>query len=439
MNDFGFEHYTDGFGFTSFSENTDESSGPYIPAVMDCLSCGICIGSCPTYRVKQEENHGPRGRVRLIERVLKNGETLSTDEVDALNACTLCKACETVCPSKMEFNELHRQTMEVIDPRPNRGIALRLLLDQVASRRSVQRLMSRLIHFHQRSGLSRLLEKMPFSFLKGDFQQLEKLLPVPHVSETVPAYTRAIAPGPHKKVALFTGCIANIFDTQTHNATIKLLTRLGHDVHVLEKQSCCGAIYDHNGDVERAKSCARNNREALAESGLDFFTFNSSGCGAFLNEYPALLDDDQSESQSDTDKLAIDVLELVSGSGRLGELEFKPLHSRVAVHEPCSQRNELKNQELVYELLAKVPGLEVIPLADNKMCCGAGGTRMVTHPELAIPMRDDKVKALEESEADILVSANLSCAMHLTRGNREADLEIKVIHPVTLLAQQLID
>ncbi|MET0116860.1 MAG: (Fe-S)-binding protein [Sedimenticola sp.] len=434
MNEFGFDYHSSGPDFSFFSEGGEMSIGPYIPEVRDCVSCGVCVNSCPTYGVKAEEIYGPRGRIRLIERVLIKNDVLDDEELEALGACTLCRACETVCPSKMDYNELYRQAMEAIDHKPYSGWAIKLLLDWVADRRSAQRLLNTLAHIYQRSGMQRVVKKFP---LKGDFRQFEKLLPVPLVSMPVPDYSQTKIPEHRGEVVLFTGCVSNIIDTQTHNATIRLLTCLGYDVRVLENQTCCGAIYAHNGEMGRAKGCAGKNIDAITESGVSSVIYNASGCGAFLNEYPALLNDDGGD-ESPNALSTIDVMDFLVGTKELGSLPFRELKARVAVHEPCSQRNVLKNQEVVYDLLANIPGLEVVPLPGNNMCCGAGGTKMVTQPELAEPPRDEKVSALVESGADILISTNLTCALHLSTGAREADHEIEVMHPARLIAQQLI-
>ncbi len=436
MNDFNFDQFSQGFEFGGFSAQAEELSGPYLPEARDCMSCGICLGGCPTYRVRQEEVYGPRGRVRLIEKLLKKDEALDGEELEALHACTLCRACETVCPSKMDYSALYSQAMEALAVRPQQTAVVKLL-ELLAARRSLQRLLRVVIPWYQRSGMQRLLKLIPPLRLKGEFAQLDRLLPVPYVSQAVPPFTQGETAECRGEVALFSGCVSNLFDTQTHNATIKLLTQLGHDVRVLEKQGCCGAIYAHSGELERARGCARQNIDAFTQGGSSQLIYNSSGCGAFLSEYPELLKEDHEGGEPEPSLTAIDIMDFLAQRFRPGELQFKELRAKVAVHEPCSQRNVLQNHEVVYELLANIPGLEVSPLADNKICCGAGGTKMITQPALANPPRDEKVAALLQSGAELLVTTNLSCALHLASGVREAGREIEVVHPVQLLARQL--
>jgi glycolate oxidase iron-sulfur subunit len=374
----------------------------------------------------------------MIERLVKKNDVLGDAEWEALTACTLCRACETVCPSKMDYGGLYRQAMEADGTGPRKGPAIALLLSIIAERRSAQRSLNALLHLYRRSGMQRLLRRLPVSPLAGGFKQLEALLPAPYDSETVPTRSRAATAARQGEVALFTGCVANVLDTKTHNATIKLLTRLGYDVRVPEKQTCCGAIHAHNGDIARAKALARKNIDAFSGNGPGSVIYNSSGCGAFLSEYDALLNDGSSDGEPAQRPPIVDIMDFLAANDRIGDLSFRGLRKRVAVHEPCSQRNVLKTHDVIYRVLQRIPDLDVVSLPDNAMCCGAGGTKMVTQPELASPPRDEKVRALLDSEADILLSTNFTCALHLARGIREAGRQIAVLHPVSLLAQQMV-
>jgi glycolate oxidase iron-sulfur subunit len=373
----------------------------------------------------------------LIDRLINKQESLSADELEALDACTLCRACEKICPSKMAYGDLFLQAAEAVkvQDRPKRSWVVNLIFRLVSESRSRPGLLQKMLGLYQRSGLQRALRLIP---LKGELRELNRLLPTPYIYEPIPTNSLAKSGDSLGKVGLFTGCIANVFDAKTHNATISLLTRMGYDVSVVENQTCCGATYAHNGDMEQAKSCARQNTDAFAESGLSTVIYNSSGCGAFLSEYPAILESDADEDRQEEIPITTDIFDFLFAEDRIGSLEFSQLKARVAVHESCSQRNVIGNSQLIYELLERVPGLEVVPLPGNEICCGAGGTKMVTQPELASPPRDEKVEALLETKADILLSTNLTCAMHMASGIREAGGEISVIHPVQLLARQMI-
>lgn len=436
MNDFGIDFDPGNFGLDDFSSAGEQATGPYIPAIRDCASCGVCVQTCPTFLVRPEENYSPRGRVRLIDRVLNQGDELSDDEFVALNACTRCRACESVCPSRMSFYALLSQAMETLHRHPQQSLAIKLLLHPLADRRWAQRACDVLVQVYQRSGLHWVMDKLPVTPFRGDFGQLETLMPVPHRSHPVPAMSRPKDQTMRGKVALFTGCLANVFDTQTHQDTIKLLNRLGYEVQVLAGQTCCGAMHAHNGEIDKARELARTNLKVFANTEVDAVLFNSSGCGAFLADYPELLIGGADDGETTIEALT-DVLSFLLEIDWPEDVTFAPLDTQVTVHEPCSQRNALKNQDAIYRLLGKIPGLEVSALADNAICCGAGGTQAITQPEFAAPLRRNKIDSLLASGAACLVSSNLSCSMHLAIGIREAGKDIAALHPVSLLARQL--
>lgn len=415
-----------------------DSSEPYIPTVNECHSCGMCMATCPTYRVTYKEDYSPRGRIRLIDRIINDGKLLTPVEHDALHSCTQCHSCETRCPSKMEYAKLYAQAhdkLALTNPVENSWV-VNLLLKNFSTQRWLQNFAGIAIQMYQQSGLQWLMQLS--KLLKGNLKQLDNLLPPNHSIQPIPYYSRALTPARHGKVALFTGCLSNTFDTQTHNDTIKLLTRLGYEVFVPKSQTCCGAMHAHNGDKQQAIRLAKQNLEAFSESRVNAVVFNASGCGAFLSDYQKLLDLDEQQPQPKLIRSVTDILSFLEAIEWPDSPTFCISRLKVAVHEPCSQRNHLQNQQSVYNLLKKIPGLEVIELPGNTICCGAGGTQMISHPELAKPMADEKVAALLASGADILLSSNMSCALHLAAGVRDAGGDIEVIHPLQLLARQLV-
>nr|CRH05932.1 putative glycolate oxidase iron-sulfur subunit [Candidatus Magnetococcus massalia] len=416
------------------------ASGPYIPEAADCRVCGACLPVCPTYQARTEESYSPRGRVRMIERIVQKKETLTTDEWEALNACTLCRACDERCPSKMDFKALFYQAIENIEPLPKPDLAISWVLKFIDKGWAQHSLLKHFIQTYQFGGLQWLFRKVPPTPVIDTFKQFDALLPTPYTPEKIVIPAEGENSEQRPEVALFTGCLAHALDTDTHNASIKLLTHLGYDVRLLKNLSCCGAMFVHNGQMERAKALAQSNMDQIQDMDTGTILFNASGCGAFMKEYDSILGETDETKNGDTSTpppQIVDVLSFVLESVLNGTLSFSPLNKRVAVHEPCSHRNTLKDQDNIYHILNKIPNLEVIPLNDNMICCGAGGTKMATQGELAAHTRDEKVQALLNSGAELLLSTNLTCALHLARGIREAGGSIPVLHPVTLLAQQI--
>jgi len=226
------------------------------------------------------------------------------------------------------------------------------------------------------------------------------------------------------QVALFTGCIAEHFDQDTLQAAIKLLHAIGYGVIIPPEQSCCGAIHQHNG--QSAAGLISSNITVFNALEAEAVLHTATGCGAMLSEY----------QQEDAEAMGLFKQRLQDINQFLlaqwpEDLHLQALPKKVAVHEPCSQRNVLKNQNTVYDLLAKIPKLEVIALADNHLCCGAGGSYLLTHPDNARQLRDLKREAITAAQVDWVISSNYACGVFLDTGSG------KVEHPLLTLARQL--
>jgi glycolate oxidase iron-sulfur subunit len=223
---------------------------------------------------------------------------------------------------------------------------------------------------------------------------------------------------------LFTGCLAEHLDRETLLATIKLLNVIGYEVLVPEKQGCCGAIHQHNG--QSAADLIANNLAVFNALDVEAVVYSASGCGAMLSECKT----EDSPATALFKQRLYDVNEFLLKHWP-DELQLASSSRKVAVHEPCSQRNVIKNQSNVYALLQKIPDLQIAALADNHLCCGAGGTYMLTHPENAGRLRALKQQCIIAAAADSVVSSNFACAAFLNiEGN-------KAFHPLVLLAEQL--
>ena len=256
---------------------------------------------------------------------------------------------------------------------------------------------------------SKLLEKV-------NLANAEKLLTEPALKPLFEIYpTNSAGRG---NVALFTGCVTEHFDSETLEATIKLLNANGFNVKIPKQQSCCGAIHQHNG--QSATHLIENNLAVFNALDVDTVIHVATGCGAMLSEY---------ENEDFKQKL-FDINEFLLANWS-DDLKLASSNLKVAVHEPCSQRNVLKNQQSVYSLLKKISDLTVFALADNHICCGSGGSYMLTHPENAMQLRDLKQQTIHDAKVDLVVSSNFGCVIHL---NSETT---NIVHPLVLLAQQI--
>ena len=428
---------------------TYSPNGLYIPEATDCMRCGLCISVCPTYKLSQTEAETPRSRIRTIDKIINGNTAVTGEELRHLNNCTQCRACETVCPSKMAYGHLFDRARE---QRFQNGVGnfLAVMGFKLIENKALFYALTLIVRLYQKTGLQFLLRKTGLlRILKLD--KAESLMPEVDISKLAVRYPTSKQY--RGNVALFTGCISDHFDRKTLLASIKLLNVIGFDVLVPKGQTCCGAIHQHQGNTAVADKMAALNIDVFNALDVEAIIYTASGCGLMLNEYEQ--DNGDEASASGTKKFGSSLFD-VTGFLKLywpEDLNLKPGHPntmKVAVHEPCSQRNapfpsgslgtrELGNEgarnqhQHVYGLLEKIPGITVIPLPENQICCGAGGVHTLTHPEIAEPLRDTKLAHFEQSQADLLVSTNIACALHMNTGPALN----KVVHPVVLLAELL--
>jgi len=268
-------------------------------------------------------------------------------------------------------------------------------------------------------------------FIPGKLRALDRLQPeVPPPSERRLETGRALPEGRHPaegnarmRVALFLGCIASEWFAPTHRATIRVLQRNGCDVLVPDAQTCCGALHRHAGLLEESRELYVKNREAFEGSGADVIAVNAAGCGAALKEPPPGLPGGLGIPVRDICEL-LDEIGIRAPRGRLAK--------RVVHDQPC---HLLHGQRVagaaVDGLLRQIPGIELRSLADSDRCCGSGGVYNLLHPELAEPIRDEKVQAILAADPEIVVTGNPGCAMQIRSGLRGRRIE--VVHPIDLL------
>jgi len=398
--------------------DASELTGPYIPDAGECMRCGQCVSSCPTFRLFQIDEETPRRRIRTISKVLIENLPISDDERQHLDNCTQCRACETVCPSRMAYGQLFDLTRAQFQTEPGRLAKLAFKLIENKSWRSW---LMPMLAIYLKSGLQKPLRRIGV-LKKLGLAEAEALVGTPALQALAASYpARAAMRG---RVALFTGCIAEHFDQETLLAAIKLLNAIGYEVLVPPQQGCCGAIHQHNG--QSAVGLINNNIAVFNALDVDAVLHTASGCGAMLSEYQA---DDAAAAELFKQRLQ-DINDFLHKHWP-DDLQLTNSKLNAAVHEPCSQRNVLKNQQSVYALLQKIPGISIVPLADNQVCCGAGGSYMLTHPDNAGQLRELKRQAISAAQVDLVVSSNFGCAVFLSSDS------VRVAHPLILLAGQL--
>lgn len=393
-----------------------------------CVMCGLCLPHCPTYQLHHRETESPRGRIALMQ-ALAAGRLQADEALQRhLDSCLVCRACERMCPSKVEYGQLIDTTRGLLRARGQQpGAALRQLLDQVADKPKLQR-NATLLRGYQRSGVQSLLRASGLLKGLGLAAQEASLPAIPEPARLAEHYpAKGACRG---RIGLFTGCIGSVLEGELHRAAIALLTRLGYEVLVPAAQVCCGSLHQHNGAPQRAHELTQQNAATFAALKLDAVVSTVSGCAGQLAEHAA-------HTGTDKELFYYEICDFLARINWPESLPLKPLPQRVLLHLPCSQRNVLQRPEAVPQLLGRIPQLECEELAENALCCGAAGSYQLTQPDNAAALGARKLDHLEESGATLLVSNNLGCALHLRQGLAARGMAVEVVHPLQLLQRAL--
>jgi glycolate oxidase iron-sulfur subunit len=363
--------------------------------------------------------------------------TTSPVLLDHLDRCLDCRNCERVCPAGVEYETLldtSRHWLKQQSATPPPGARQKLVLNTLAQPQQLSRI-NNLLRLYQLSGLSWLLRKTGILRLLGlDYlaSLLPPLLPAATFKRTV------TAANPRGRVALFTGCLGTTLEQTTIQASLIILQRLGYTVELVAAQACCGALARHSGETEMALQLAQQNLQAFESEQVDAILYTASGCGAHLVKYPEL-PWTQASQQTAARAFRSKLQEITVFLAQLEwpeQLHLRSSNMRIAVHEPCSQKNGLRQANLTMTLLRKIPGLQAEALPGNDRCCGAAGSYMLSQPEMAQTLRAEKLHGLSRLAPDLLVTTNPGCALFLNAGLGHG-APLKAAHPVTVLAEHL--
>jgi len=408
--------------------------------LLQCVHCGLCLPSCPTYAELGQEPDSPRGRIYLIKALADGRVELSDSAAEHLSLCLGCRACESACPSGVSYGHLIEAARAELEARrpgsPVRRLVRRAAFDGLLPRPALLRLVARALRFYQRSGLQRLVRASGLlRVFPATLAASEALLPpLPPAGrggalpEIIPARG-----APRGRVGLLHGCVQDAVFRPHNEATIRCLARQGVEVRIPRAQGCCGALHAHAGEPERARALARATIAAFEAGELEAVVVNAAGCGAHMKAYGHLLRGDPAWAgrAAAFAGTVVDVTEFLAR--RPLAVPLGPLPLRATYHDPCHLAHGQQVRSAPRALLRAVPGLELVELGEAEMCCGSAGIYNLTEPVMAQRLLDRKMAHVEATGAATVVTANPGCILQLAAGLRARGRNVEVLHVVEVL------
>ncbi len=378
----------------------DTAEGQEADAILrSCVHCGFCTATCPTYQLLGDELDGPRGRIYLIKQVLE-GKAATEKTQMHLDRCLTCRNCESTCPSGVQYGRLVDIGRGIVEKQVERPLAQQLVrtaLKEILPRKSV---------FNPAMKMGQLVRPLLPAVLKNK-------VPEARPAGAWPSRSHA------RKMLLLDGCVQPAMSPNINAATARVLDALGVQLIVAPKAGCCGAIRHHLNDQDGALNDMRRNIDAwwsYVGAGVEAIVMTASGCGVTVKEYGHLLAHDPvyAERARRISELTKDLSEIMPAFEQQLTAKVK-IKKRVAYHPPCTLQHGQQIRGKVESVLRAV-GVDVTLCADSHLCCGSAGTYSVLQPELSYQLRDNKLKNLEATQADEIVSANIGCLTHLQSG-----------------------
>jgi glycolate oxidase iron-sulfur subunit len=415
--------------------------------LQQCMHCGLCLPTCPTYDATKLERNSPRGRISLM-RAIADGEMDITKAFgEEMYFCLGCLACSTACPADVNYAELFELARADIESsgilsNPRRNFIRWLTVKFIFTRPQVLRAIGCLIYCYQIIGLERILRKIGiFALLPDRLRKLEPFTPKVsrYFSDTLIKKTET---PPHclHRVGMLTGCMQDLIYSHVNRDTVDVL--LAHDCEVFTPrlQFCCGSLHAHDGELELAREMARRNITALENLAgpldkLDAIISNAGGCGSHLKHYSHLLQDDPvfASRAAIWSKKLMDIHEWLETIGmRLPSAALQA--GRITYHESCHLCHGQKITKPPRKLLSNISGLKFVELPESNWCCGSAGIYNITQPEMSQKLLDRKIANIINTGAAIVASANPGCSVQLEAGLKLAGSSVKVMHPISLLA-----
>ncbi len=390
--------------------------------IRNCVHCGFCTATCPTYILLGNELDSPRGRIYLIKEMLENDRAATEVEVEHIDKCLSCLSCVTTCPSGVDYMHLidhARNHIEKTYQRPLKDKMLRKCLAYVLVR---PRILKWLISLS-------FIAKPVKMLLPKELRAMLELMPQKSIDQV--AALTATNGAKKYRMGLHAGCVQRVIGENINTATVDFLSRRGVEIVAPPSMGCCGSLTQHMGkediSIKTAKAYIDGWTDELVNGKLDAIVINTSGCGTTIKDYGYLFKDDPiyAERANAISDLAKDITEVVADIG-LGDVTSSDLPS-VAYHPACSLKHGQKIIDLPMQLLEQA-GYKVHAINESHICCGSAGTYNITHPDIAKRLRSRKLSNIKATNAQVIATGNLGCIVQLSSGTK-----IPTLHTIELI------
>ena len=419
---------------------------PHDDILQQCIHCGMCLATCPTYDITKLERSSPRGRIKMIKSVARGEMEMSRIFADEMNFCLDCQACETACPAGVKYGRMVETARVVIDNTKyvsRAGVKIkRFALRKIVASRDGLKFVSRLLWLYQKTGLQKLVRlSRILKFFSKNLSEIETLSPViaDKFSDTQIKEIELPIGEVKYKTAFHFGCLMNTMFADINIDTIDVLKECGCKIITPHDQVCCGSLMGHNGDMEFALKLARKNIDAFDKHDYEYLISNSAGCGAFMKDYAHLLEDEPAyaEKAKRFSSKVKDVMEFFSEQKPelIFNLELEP--ELTTYHDACHLIHAQKISTQPREVIKSLPGVEYKELEEANWCCGSAGIYNVVRYDDAIKQLERKMGNIKNTNAKIVLTGNPGCMGQIKHGTKKFNVDVEVLHPVTLIKRLL--
>lgn len=404
----------------------------------DCVHCGMCLESCPTYEITGQEQHSPRGRVHLIKSVAEGKLEVNEQFMDPVYQCLDCRACTTACPADVDvgglIEEARGQIRQAMPLTGVKGLVSKFFLEGLFPHPKRMQSLGGLLKVYQKSGVQKLVRTTGLiRVMPKHLVEMEAIMPnigVP-VRKKYKKENMIPAKGEAKHtVAFLTGCIMDVMFSDINESTIHVLTRNGNNVAIPKQQTCCGALHVHAGDRDTGRRLAKQNIEAFENA--DTVIVNAAGCGCMLKDYPELFREDpewHEKAEAFSAKVQ-DISKYLHDTGY--EKPKSEIKTRLTYHDACHLAHGQGIRQEPRDILLDIPGVEIVHMPNADRCCGSAGIYNITNPEMASAVLESKMENVPE-DVEMISMGNPGCMLQMAVGVQKYGRSQKIVHTVQLL------